>query len=241
MQLYFIRHGQSTNNQLLFQTGSEDGRSADSELTETGRQQAERLAQFLGWRDPELAHLSYDNRNLAGFGITHLYCSLMVRAVQTGVAVARTLGLPLVAWPEAHEVGGVYRDDPETGEKIGLAGRDRAFFETYYPDLVLPDSLGAEGWWNRPFEEREERPARARLFLDQLRARHGTDGDQVAVISHGEFYNHLLSVLFDIALGRQFSFSMNNTAITRIDWDNSGVNLVYANRAEHLPADLITF
>jgi hypothetical protein len=36
MHLFFIRHGQSANNHLWEQTGSNRGRSEDPELTETG-------------------------------------------------------------------------------------------------------------------------------------------------------------------------------------------------------------
>ena len=40
-------------------------------------------------------------------------------------AVARALDLPLVAWPDLHEAGGVYEDGPEDGQRIGLPGPDR--------------------------------------------------------------------------------------------------------------------
>ena len=98
MQLYFIRHGQSENNALWMSTGSHIGRSEDPGLTEVGQQQSEFLAQFLSQADPDVAVNGRDIQNVAGFGITHLYTSLMVRAVATGTIIARTLDLPLVAW-----------------------------------------------------------------------------------------------------------------------------------------------
>ena len=122
MRLYFIRHAQSENNQLYAETGSHSGpeRRPDPELSPLGRQQARKLAQFLrdyGHPDARKAW-GYDTQNLAGFGITHLYCSLMVRAVATGSIVSKTLGLPLVAWEELHEVGGIHQKVEETGERI---------------------------------------------------------------------------------------------------------------------------
>ena len=32
---------------------------------------------------------------------------------------------PLLAWEDAHEWGGIYLDDPETGEPVGQPGHDR--------------------------------------------------------------------------------------------------------------------
>jgi 2,3-bisphosphoglycerate-dependent phosphoglycerate mutase len=79
MQLYYIRHAQSENNALWEATGSDEGRSSDPELTEIGKQQITCLAQFLKTGDPVLGNRRMDAQNLAGFGLTHLYCSLMVQ------------------------------------------------------------------------------------------------------------------------------------------------------------------
>src|SRR5512142_1382925 len=163
MQFYFIRHAQSSNNLLWDTTGSSNGRSHDPELTEIGLRQAHLLARFLA-RSPEtpVANGSSsqaprrDFYNAAGFGITHLYSSLMLRAVMTGTRVARELGLPLVAWEDLHEFGGIYLDDEQTGEPVGQPGNNRAFFEKHYPGLVLAPGRGTNGWWNRPHESHEQ-------------------------------------------------------------------------------------
>ena len=122
MQFYFIRHGQSENNLLFLTTGASEGRSHDPELTEVGRKQAEALAQFLCCTAPQSPANQFDEQNLAGFGITHLYTSLMVRAVATATTVARALKLPVVAWEELHETGGIYHQDEQTGERAGRPG-----------------------------------------------------------------------------------------------------------------------
>ena len=248
MQFYFIRHGQSENNLLWARTGSGQGRSEDPDLTPVGRQQAQRVAWFLRGADLVAGGDSEDRdvQNVAGFGLTHLYSSLMVRAVATGTVIARVLGLPLVAWEEAHETGGIYRRDEQTDERIGQSGHNRAYFEAHYPDLVLPESLGESGWWNRPFEEPEQRLARAQRFLRQLLERHGRTEDRVAVISHGGFYNYLLAALLKLPDRKGIWFVLNNAAITRIDFldeDPEGAErtaLVYMNRADFLPEELIT-
>ena len=239
MEFYFIRHGQSENNRLWATSGSYEGRHEDPPLTDVGREQARRLAEFL--RQPGLAHSGElpDIHNVSGFDLTHLYCSLMIRAVETGMAVSEALGLPLVAWEDAHEVGGIHQVDPSSGERQGLPGRNRVYFEEHFPDLVLPDSLAEGGWWDRPCESREQALGRARRFVRDLLTRHGED-DRVAVISHGDFYNCVLSAIFDLPTDDKAWFSLNNVGLTRINFEGDSVWLAYANRVDFLPPELIT-
>jgi 2,3-bisphosphoglycerate-dependent phosphoglycerate mutase len=243
MQFYFIRHGQSENNVLWKRTSSTKGRSEDPKLTEVGQQQAEFVAQFLrqtGPPDCKSGGSGSDIQNIAGFGITHLYSSLMVRAVATGTIIAKALDLPLVAWEDLHEWGGIYLYDEQTDERLGLAGRNRAYFEAHYPDFVLPDSLGEAGWWNRPFEEPEQRLPRAKRFLRDLMERHGRTDDRVAVVSHGGFYNYLLAAILNLPEREGYWFALNNAAITRIDFDEERIRLIYLNRVDFLPKELVT-
>ncbi|MBN1887440.1 MAG: histidine phosphatase family protein [Thermoflexales bacterium] len=243
MQLYFIRHGQSENNALWARTASSMGRSHDPEISTIGRQQAESLARFLSQFDPAVAASDYDKQNVTGFGFTHLYCSLMVRAVATGRIVARALGLPLVAWEDWHESGGIYLNGEESGLPLGQAGNSRSYFEAHYPELILPDAMNDAGWWNRPYEQPEERPLRAQRVLRELIERHGQAQDRVAVISHGGFYNHFLKALLDPTRKDGRWFYLNNAAISRIDFqlsETESVELVYLNRLDFLPKELVT-
>jgi 2,3-bisphosphoglycerate-dependent phosphoglycerate mutase len=242
MQLYFIRHGQSVNNALSERTRSDLRASPDPELTELGRLQAELVGHFL--LEPSLPEqdAAYDLQNASGFAITHLYTSLMVRAVATGTIIADILGLPLYAWVDLHEEGGMFWEDEITKVRKGLPGYNRAYFQEHYPSLVLPGSLGEEGWWNRPFEEDDERPARARRFLDELLKRHGGSEDRVAVISHGGFYDRFLSTLLGMPKKEGYWFAINNAAITRIDFHEheEEVGVVYQNRLDFMPRDMIS-
>ncbi len=239
MRLYFIRHGQSSNNALWDATGSSDGRSHDPALSATGYRQAAQLAGFLAKRDPAARVAGRDLQNHVGFGVTHVYCSLMERAVATGNAVAEALGLPLYAWPDLHEVGGVYLDDEVTGEPVGLPGSGRAYYQGHYPRLVLGDDVDEGGWWNRPHESRADAQLRAQRFLKDLLDRHGHTDDLVTVISHGDFYNMFMAELLGLGFPSPVWFSLNNVGITRINFDD-GLSISYMNRLDFLPRELVT-
>ena len=240
LQFYFIRHAQSTNNLLWDNTGSSTGRSDDPPLTSLGKEQANHLAEFLLRGNPDGGNFVTGTKTF-GFNLTHLYTSLMLRAVETGMPVAKTLCLPLIAWEDLHEQGGIYLSDEETGDPIGLPGKNRAYFQALFPDLLLPSNLNEEGWWrSRPYETPEQSVLRAEHLITDLLERHANSNDKVAVICHGGFYNSFLGVLLDIPIQNELWFRMNNAAITRIDFQDDVVRLVYLNRMDYLPAELIT-
>jgi 2,3-bisphosphoglycerate-dependent phosphoglycerate mutase len=245
MHLYFIRHAQSTNNALYASGDDKTPRVHDPGLTDLGRRQAERLADFLAEGrangQPVLsANHAHDPQNRRGFPLTHLYCSLMVRAVSTGAPIAARLGLPLHAWMDWHEEGGLFLET-EPGQYEARSGQGRAFFTREYPVLVLPETLGDEGWSTEGFEPYERRPERARRVLRELLERHGAGDDHVGVISHGGFYTHFLAALLDLSPPYQLHFAMNNAAVSRIVITPQGRYVVYQNRCEFLPAEMVTF
>jgi len=247
MQLYFIRHAESENNALYANTGSWIGRKSDPSLTDTGREQAAILARYLvqNYR-PEPNH-DRDIHNHHGYHFTHLYCSLMERAILTGQALSEALDLPLVGWEEIHEHGGIFHRDEETEEHIGLPGRNRHEFGTLFPALHVPDHVQQIGWWNRPYEDWADVPARAELFLHALLEKHGGTDDRVAIVSHGGFYQAFLGAIVGLPLPRtgreaipRVWFAINNTAISRFDFTERGVNPTYLNRVDHLAIELVT-
>ncbi|MBN2551152.1 MAG: histidine phosphatase family protein [Spirochaetales bacterium] len=230
MTLYLIRHAQSANNELYTRTGSTVGRSDDPELTELGAEQARLLADYL----------SSNGGRADGHRFTHLYCSLMVRAVATASVVSRSCNLPVVAWPEVHERMGVFMEDERTGELIGRPGKSRSYFEEHYPRLLLPDSLNEHGWWSRPAETAPQWKQRAGDFLAELRRRHGSGEDRVAVVTHAGFYHEVMLALSGISGTDGIWFTLHNTGMTRVDFHPAHAAVIYHNRLEHLPPHLVS-
>ncbi|MCJ7621915.1 MAG: phosphoglycerate mutase family protein [Anaerolineaceae bacterium] len=247
MQLYFIRHAQSINNEYWLKTKSSVDREPDPELSETGQQQKDYLAAYLSRSNDGKPSTRRDPHNQIGFGITHLYTSLMVRAVETGSAISKASGIPLTAWVDLHETGGVVEGDGDGDGYLGLPGNPRSFFEDRYPELYLADNFGEEGWWNRPWEAEEEKTPRAKQVLDRLNDCHAGTEDRVAVITHGAFYNRMMRVLLGIPDESNLWIAIFNTAITRLDFkrdmfdDKKTVVIVdYLNRVDFLPDELVT-
>lgn len=240
MRLYYIRHAQSTNNALVDRTGSDDGRSHDPPLTDIGHEQAAIVAAYLASGPKRATPPGDDVKDLLGFGITHLYCSLMDRAIATARHIARELHLPLVGDTELFEAGGLFLDDPVTGERVGRAGRSASDLRETYPELTVPEDVGEEGWWNRPFETYEERAPRAKRVWSRLLERHGGSSDRVCIVSHGDFFKWLSAEILRCDWSTPVWLSMNNAAITRFDIEPGLVRLCYLNRTDHLPSELIT-
>ncbi|MDO8944532.1 MAG: histidine phosphatase family protein [Desulfobacterales bacterium] len=238
MILYYVRHGQSANNALLDATGAETDRVVDPELTPAGLKQAVCVAQMLCGGQ----HLTRSRASSkTGFGVTHLYCSLMTRAVHTAQFISQSLDLPLAGRTDIHEGGGIFLEDRVTGELTGFPGGTRTELCTRFPELVWPADAREDGWWNRPFEAIPDRKLRARRVLAELLARHGGTDDRVVFVSHGGFFYRFMCAVLDLPDPEGLWFHMYNTAVSCLEFTaDGGVGVRYLNRTDHLPPDLIT-
>lgn len=241
MRIFFVRHGQSENNALWARTQSRKGRVADPVITDLGSRQLTYSAQFLDYcLTGDISSGSDPSCSAIESGVVYLFCSLMERSVQSGQIISERLNLPLVADLDIHENGGIYDRNPETDEAVGLPGKDHAFFEANYPDLVLPKEMHAKGWWNRPFETREVYAERARRVVRTLRERHGGSGDTIILVSHGGFYNYFLSAVLNIQRPEHIWFELFNGAVTLINMNNENAEIMYCNRYSFMPTDLVS-
>ena len=240
MRIFFVRHGQSENNLLWARTQSRKGRLADPVITDLGKRQLAYTAQFLDYCLTGDISAGCDPCCCTESGVVYLFCSLMERSVQSGRIIAERLNLPLVADLDIHENGGIYDRNPETDEPIGKPGKNRAFFEANYPELVLPKEMRSDGWWNRSFETREVYAERARRVVATLKERHGASGDTIILVSHGGFYNYFLSAVLNIKRPDHVWFELFNGAVTLINYDGDSASVMYANRYGFMPTELVS-
>ncbi len=242
MQVYFIRHAQSENNANWELNGNDVLRKSDPALTEIGINQANLVAEILARSYPEREIRWNDPHNRTGFDLTHIYCSLMERAVQTGHIIAERLELPLVGITNMHEIGGVYLKKIIDGNEIIEThhGHSSAYLLNQYPRLVLPEGINSDGWWRGGIEPVEEKVPRAQSIVDFLKEAHGGTDDRVGVIIHGGIYKSIFRVLFNVTPGTIFTVYINNCSITRVDFNENEVILLYQNRVDFLPDPLLT-
>lgn len=236
MRLYFIRHGQSENNALYLRTGSDVGRVEDPQLTKIGIEQAEKTANYLATHSDPVDGTT----GKSGFGITHVYSSLMHRSLATGSVLADRLGLNIVGWKDWHENGGIYLEDKQSGTLFVRPGLRPDEIVARFPRVILSEDIHRDGWWNRPFEGHDERPVRARRVLRELLSRHGGTNDRVAVVSHGGFFMHFLAAAMAVDEIVPLWFRIYNCGITRFDFEAEEQTVVYHNLTIHLNGSLIT-
>ena len=247
MKLYLVRHAQSANNLIWNGNDQVDGRNPDPEITDTGHQQAELLARHLAHPEGEPRQHPFSPRRETSYGLTHVYCSLMTRSVLTAEYISKTCGLDLHALPDIFEKNGVYEYD-ENGIMGGLPGPDRRYFEQRFPGLKLPDGLNSEGWWNRPAESHEEFIDRMRSVVADIKQRHAGNDDCIAMVAHGDFIDQFINELMAVPRHDHnyqgdwvANWTFHNTSISRIDFSGTANTVVYLNRIDHLPTDLISW
>jgi len=247
MKLYLIRHAESENNARWTETGAINGYTPDPLLTEKGHRQASLLAKHLARQNDVNGLSKRDPFNRRGYQITHVYTSLMQRAIQTASYITETLNLPLQGRAELCERGGLVQEGPGQEKPIGIPGPGRSFFAASYPNLIIPTSVQESGWWNRPYESPDEAGLRARRVLEEFHHQHGDTDDRVVIVSHGGFINKLLKELLGATKTDYYDgllygtwFGSSNTSITKIEYEPDLVLLTYHNRVDHLPAELIS-
>lgn len=229
MELFIIRHAQSTNNAL----NNPQDRDCDPPLTELGHRQAERLAEYLSALLPACAGQS----QRPGFGIKRLYCSPMWRALQTARPLGAALGLTPEVWIELHEQGGVYLDHGEAGI-VGYPGRTRQQIAAEFPGYSLPPGITEKGWWLQPGAETAA-AFRDRVLRVAAQIRAWAELDEcIVLISHGCFMDGLLKIIFNQPLDYTVYFHHLNTAISWIGFRKGRVEVEYLNRVDHLPPEM---
>lgn len=229
MRFVIIRHAQSTNNLLFEQTGASVGRDHDAPLTDLGHQQAALLADAVG-------------AGVLPWQITHLYSSLMLRAVQTAAPLAERLALPHRCLSDAYEIGGPFVE-AEDGTRSPHPGAPAHQLHAASSRLVLPESATDGGWFTGSYEDEYDVVAeRARRVIEAIRASHGED-DTVALVTHGAFFQHLFRALLQIDTMSGWVLKHNTAISLFLDerWgERERVTAYRLDWMPHLTEDLIT-
>ena len=223
MELYLIRHGQSTNNRG-------DARVPDPPLTEIGKQQADKAG-----------------RALKHLGITRLYCSAMLRGVQTAAIVGEHLELAPHVFVGIHEWGGIWEHCVDRGIKQ-LPGMTRSQLRDICPSVVLPNDVTDEGWWFPSCDSDGRAPAlddaqilqsvnrNCLEFIAHLDQHHVGEDEKIGAITHGGSGSILLGTLLEMPLPKKTlnRFPHNNTGISKIRRIHDDTQFLYLNRTRHL-------
>lgn len=247
MELYLIRHGQSVNNALM-----EDQylRVADPELTDIGKLQAQRLAEYLATalnHDALVRHQpdAPERQQHHAYGLTHLYCSAMHRALQTAQPIAQALGVPTRVWLDIHEHGGIYLKREGVAE--GFGGRTRGQILAEFPDYELDDvKITDDGWWLPQNGEEDLAACQGRAIrvaetLNAWASDPARVGHRVGLVSHGTFIDALIKALLNNLPSASYYHLHYNTGFTRLDLrPGHETHIRYINRITHLEPALIT-
>ena len=238
MELFVIRHGQSANNLLgdLDDVSKVRKRDKDPPLTDIGERQAEMVAKFLAAG----RHLESAERTADRPYFDHLYCSPMLRSLQTVKPIAREMGITPEVWIDIHEVGGIYLDHGEGQGVLGYPGQTRQQIMDRFPGYILPEEFGEAGWWGRDKEEVHSSQGRAIGVANALRDR-AREHHRIGAVSHGGFINYLLKAIGFHLPNPGLRYEHYNTSITRLDFHPEDVVTIrHTNRVVHLNEDVIT-
>lgn len=215
----------------------------DPPLTELGLRQARLIAEHLAnGIDHETQAIEGQPADtpLNGMRISRLYCSAMLRALQTAQLVGGALGLQPHVWVDIHEEGGMWLDHGEPEGICGYPGMTRDEIAGRFPECVLPAEITGQGWWRYGREEWQPFLDRAARVAAALRERASSD-ERIAIVTHGGFGAYLLRALVNAPLDANVFFHHDNTGVTRVRFRADGrVNIRYQNRVDHLPAGMVT-
>lgn len=207
MELYLVRHGETDfNRRRIVQ-----GRGVDSELNDTGREQARRF------------HARHRHR-----GFHHVHVSALRRTHQTAEPFVLE-GLPWSAHPELDEIA--------WGEQEGKKASDA--MKRQYRRIIDGWATGALEVALPGGESPLDVAARMDRFLDaHIRPALGR-GERRLVVSHGRAMRVLLCRLLDRPLTCMEDFTHGNTGLYRLSWNGRSFALEAANDRSHLdePAD----
>lgn len=251
LRVTLVRHGESANNSLGQQADFDRymlDRVADPVLTETGVQQAQLAADYLAAESQRSRELS----------VSHIFCSPMWRTLQTTRPISQALQIDPEVWIDLHEQGGIFQRQPD-GTDANRPGATRSEILENFPNYKLPDSITEQGWWTGGHEGMSPFLGRAIRLAYHLRdlasaAAHGRKPEHFAapevsapdrashyvIVTHGILIDALLKGIFYNLPAYYLYYDHNNTGMTRLDFFDDSVRMLFQNRVNHLTPEMIT-
>lgn len=198
--LFFCRHGESHANRLhmISNRGLEHG------LTSTGRNQAAALA-----------------GRLVDRGITRIYTSPLLRAIETAVIVANRLGIDYETTDALREY--------DCGILEGRADEQAwSEWQRLHDDWVIHARHASRIEGGESFDD-----LRARFvpFVETLRRRYGESGDGLLCVSHGGLYAMMLPLVLP-----GFSGWIGHTGFVSAESGSGGLR--YIDQVDGQPSSL---
>lgn len=224
LKLLFIRHAQSQGNVEKRMQGHEE-----FELSDLGRQQAEKLSKHLladSWRP------------------SHVYSSPLKRAAQTTEILLSSLqsavlpstvsdlidsatDTPLEDKPVRRPIVLKYAEELKEFQNGVFKGLTWVEAQSRYPDFCRKLAASPD-WIQIPeAESLKEARDRSRKFIQRLLNLH-KDGDQIWIVSHSWILQHLIAEL--LGSDRSWRLRAGNTALFEFWLDRSRWNLDNQNR-----------
>jgi len=201
--LLLIRHGATPPNEqrpYILQ-----GCGINPSLSESGQKQAHALSEFL-------------SRNST---IQHVYCSPMIRARETALAVSKPFGLIPQEIAEIHECDvGLWE-----GKSWDIIMQE--FPEAYQAFMNDPSQNRYEGG-----ESYDDVLNRSEPAIQTALERH--PGETIAIIAHNVVNRVYLAKLMGLEIGRAKEITQNNTGINIIRYKQGETKLVTMNSIFHL-------
>ena len=156
-------------------------------------------------------------------GIDRIYSSTLVRAVETVYPTAEKLNKNIILLSDLME------DDTE------IAGTELLRLERDFP-LAIPctDPTPTGGPLVLGKESPEDRALRARRCIDYFFST-ASDGEHIAVITHGSYFGYLVREALGLSLPEGFCWQVDNCSVTRVIYrKDKAPKLSFANFTGHL-------
>lgn len=198
MRLYLVRHAQSKRN-------SRQKSPVDAELSEVGKEQANRLGGY--FHDVEL---------------DKIYCSTLKRARTTLEKIKPYVkGVPIVYTKDIveHEMGIFGRDGldnwPKYAKSAKEAGVSFVEFKPKYGDSLIETYTRAGNFYKKLIEEHKNH--------------------KILVVGHGIFNLHIILNALNLPISESIYYNLSNASVSTIEMDSKGkIKDFHINDYNHL-------